>query len=242
MKLIIIENEHEGSLKAAEIIESIVLEKPNAVLGLATGGTPIETYQQLIHNHKELGTSYKNITTFNLDEYVGLEPTHPQSYRYFMNENLFDGLDIDLANTHVPNGIGEAEENAEAYDKLLDEIGPADIQILGIGTNGHIAFNEPGSDFSETTHVVDLTPATIEANARFFESEKQVPKTAITMGIASIMQAKKIILLAFGEGKAKAVKAMIEGEVTEEVPASALQNHEDVVVVLDQAAASLLEQ
>jgi len=242
MKIIVVDNLHEGSVKAAEIIESIVLEKPDALLGLATGSTPIETYQELIHNHKELGTSYKDVKTINLDEYVGLKPTHPQSYRYFMNENLFDNLDIDLANTHVPSGLGDPEENAENYDKLLADLGAADVQILGIGTNGHIAFNEPGSDFSDTTHVVDLTPATIAANARFFDSEDQVPKTAITMGIASILQAKKIILLAFGEGKAKAVAAMVEGDVTEEVPASALQNHADVVVILDKAAAGLLNQ
>jgi len=242
MKIIVTDNEHEGSLKAAEIIESIVLEKPNAILGLATGSTPIETYQELINNHKELGTSYKDVRTFNLDEYVGLEPTHPQSYRYFMNETLFNNLDIDLANTHVPSGIGDAEANAERYDELLAELGSADVQVLGIGTNGHIAFNEPGTDFSDTTHVVDLTPATITANARFFSSDKQVPKTAITMGIASILQAKKIVLLAFGAGKAKAVAAMIHGEVTEEVPASALQTHPDVVVILDKDAASLLEK
>jgi len=242
MKVIVMDNAHEASLKAAEIIESIVLEKPDAILGLATGSTPIETYQELIHNHKELGTSYKDVTTFNLDEYVGLEPNHPQSYRYFMNENLFDNLDIDLNNTYVPSGIGDPEENAEEYDETLVRIGRADVQILGIGTNGHIAFNEPGTDFSDTTHVVDLTPATVEANARFFDSEDQVPKSAITMGIASILQAHKIILLAFGEGKAKAVAAMIEGDVTEEVPASALQNHPDVVVILDQAAAALLRQ
>jgi len=242
MKLIIAKNAHAGSLEAAKIVENIVIEKPNAVLGLATGSTPVEMYQELIRDHKDNGTSYKNVKTYNLDEYVGLEPTHSQSYRYFMNENLFKGLDIDLKNTYVPSGVGNATENAKAYDKVLAELGGADVQILGIGTNGHIAFNEPGTDFSYTTHVVDLVPETIAANARFFNSIDEVPKTAVSMGIASIMQAKKIILLAFGEAKAKAIKAMFEDEVTTAVPATALQNHPDVTVVVDEAAAALLSQ
>lgn len=242
MELIITDSMHEGSLKAAEIVENIVIEKPNAVLGLATGSTPLEMYQQLIHNHKEKGTSYKDVKTFNLDEYVGLEPTHPQSYRYFMNENLFSNLDIDLANTYVPSGIGDANANALAYDKILETLGSADVQILGIGTNGHIAFNEPGTDFAYTTHVVDLVPATIEANSRFFASAADVPRKAISMGIASILKAKKIVLLAFGEAKAEAIRALFEDEVTTDVPATALQEHSDVVVIVDRAAAALLQK
>lgn len=240
MELIIAKNAHEGSLKAAKIVENIVKEKPTAVLGLATGSTPVEMYTELIRDHKENGTSYKDVKTYNLDEYIGLEPTHHQSYRYFMNENLFNGLDIDINNTHVPSGMGNGEANAKAYDQLLDELGGADVQILGIGTNGHIAFNEPGTDFSYTTHVVDLVPETIAANARFFDSIDDVPKTAVSMGIASIMKAKKIILLAFGENKAKAIRAMFEDAVSTDVPATALQNHPNVTVVIDEAAAMLL--
>ena len=242
MELIIVKNAAEGSAKGAEIIEAIVKENPQAILGLATGSTPLGMYKELIRDHQENGTSYKAVRTYNLDEYVGLEPTHDQSYRYFMTENLFKHLDIDLANTHVPSGIGNPEENAKAYDALIESIGRADIQVLGIGTNGHIAFNEPPTRFDYTTHVVDLVPATIEANSRFFDSIDDVPKTAVTMGIASILKAKKILLLAFGEGKAQAIKEMIEGPVTENMPASALQNHDNVVVIVDEAAAAQLSK
>lgn len=242
MELVVCKDALEASAKAAEQIITLVNQKPNAVLGLATGSTPVQMYKLLIANHQNEGTSYQKVTTINLDEYVGLEPTHDQSYRYFMNHQLFEGLDIPLTQTHVPSGMGNPEQNAQAYDQILDTVGRADIQILGIGTNGHIAFNEPGVAFEHTTHVVDLVPATIEANARFFNSIDEVPKKAVSMGIASILKAEKIILLAFGANKAEAIKGMFMDEISTSMPATALQNHPNVVVFVDHEAAALLPQ
>lgn len=242
MELIICKNAAEVGETAGAIVIDQVKENPKAILGLATGSTPIGAYEFMIKDHQENGTSYKDITTVNLDEYIGLEPTHEQSYRHFMNETLFSKLDIDVNNTFVPSGMGNPAENAKAYDAKLEELGAVDIQILGIGTNGHIAFNEPGTDFANTTHEVDLVPETIAANARFFASEDDVPKTALTMGIASILKAKKIILLAFGENKAEAIRGTFEDEISPNLPATALRNHPNVTIIADEAAASLLKK
>ena len=241
MKLIIVKDYEEASQKACEIMLEQVKGNPNSNLGLATGSTPIRLYELMREDHKVNGTSYKNIKTFNLDEYYGLAQSHPQSYHYFMCSNLFNELDIDMNNVHVPKGQGSIEEECAAYNKLLKE-NVVDLQLLGIGSNGHIGFNEPGTSFDSTTHYIKLKQSTIEDNARLFFDGKieDVPTHAVTMGIANIMDAKKVLLIACGEGKAKAVKGMVEDEPTVELPASALQNHPDVVLIVDEAAASLL--
>lgn len=215
---------------------------PNIHLGLATGGTPVPLYEKLIEDHKLNKTSYKNVKTFNLDEYVGIEETHPQSYRTFMNETLFNHIDINLNNTKVPSGMAsDLELEAKKYDKLLDEHG-INIQLLGIGTNAHIGFNEPGSNLNSGTIIAPLTQETRDANVRFFNDMSEVPTVSITMGIGSILKADKIILVATGANKAAAIKNTIEGYITKDVPASALQTHNDVVIYLDKEAASLLSK
>mgnify|MGYP001624362795 FL=1 len=211
-----------------------------AVLGLATGTTPLGLYKKLIADHKKNGTSYKHIRAVNLDEYKGLPPEHNQSYAYFMRKNLFEHLDIDFENTYIENGIAEnEEEECKRYDNLLKSM-RQDIQLLGLGSNGHIAFNEPNTSFDSTTHIVDLTESTIKDNSRLFASIEEVPKQAYTMGLKSIMQAKKILILASGENKAEAVYKTVKGEVTEAVPASILQKHNDCILIVDKAAAKLL--
>lgn len=238
MKIAVCENYDELSNKAFEVIKEQVVEKPDSVLGLATGSSPVGMYKAMIKDHKENGTSYKDVVTYNLDEYVGIDRNDPQSYYTFMNENLFSGIDIDPKNTHVP--YGNTKEDCEKYE---DSVNGVDIQVLGIGQNGHIGFNEPGTPFDEPTHIVDLTENTREANARFFDNDiDKVPAQAITQGIGTIMKAKKILLVANGANKADAVKAMIEGPVSVECPASVLQNHPDVVVVIDKEAASKLSK
>ena len=238
MKVIVCKDYEEVSLKAFEVMKELVVSKPNCVLGLATGSSPVGLYQNMIKDHKENGTSYKDVRSYNLDEYVGIDRNDSQSYYTFMRENLFHGIDIDLENTHVPYGNTEAD--CQAYEAELEKVS-VDLQLLGIGQNGHIGFNEPGTPFDMLTHIVDLTENTREANARFFDDDiNKVPTQAITMGIGTIMKAKKVLLVANGENKADAVKAMIEGEVDTACAASALQNHDDVVVVIDEAAASKL--
>ena len=240
MKLIIVENYEEASVEASKVMLEVVKNNPTANLGLATGSTPIRMYELMIEDHKENGTSYKDIKSFNLDEYFGLEASHPQSYHYFMNKHLFSGIDIKSENVHVPNGAGEIQESCDDYNKLLAE-NPIDIQLLGIGGNGHIGFNEPGTPFTEETHIVTLTEKTRQDNARFFDNDiQQVPTHAITMGIATIMKAKKVLLVAAGANKADAVKAMVDGKPDENWPASVLQKHDDVIVIVDEAAASKL--
>lgn len=241
MEIIICENYEEASAKAANVMLEIVKNKPAANLGLATGSTPIKMYELMVEDHEKNGTSYKDVKSYNLDEYYGLENTHPQSYYYFMQKHLFSKIDIKPENVHVPSGAGDIQISCDEYNKMLDE-NSIDIQLLGIGSNGHIGFNEPGTSFDAVTHVVDLKQSTIEDNARLFFDGKidDVPKQAISMGISNIMNAKRVLLLAFGKGKAEAVKGMIEGPVTEELPASVLQNHKDVTVILDKEAASLL--
>ena len=241
MKLIICENYEEASAEAAKVMLEIIKNKPNSNLGLATGSTPVKMYELMVEDHEKNGTSYKDIKSYNLDEYYGLEHTHPQSYYYFMQKHLFSKVDIKPENVHVPKGSGDIQASCDEYNKLLAE-NVIDIQLLGIGSNGHIGFNEPGTSFDAVTHVVDLKQSTIEDNARLFFDGKieDVPKQAISMGISNIMKAKSVLLLACGKGKADAVKKMIEGPVTEELPASILQQHQDVTVILDKEAASLL--
>ena len=240
MKVIVAENYEEMSRKAFEVMAEVVKNNPRAVLGLATGSTPIGLYKNMIEDHEKNGTSYREIKTVNLDEYAGLDYSSDQSYVYFMRHNLFDHIDIDLKNTNIENGKA-ADRAAECarYNALLDEL-PRDIQVLGIGSNGHIAFNEPGTPFGSVTHIVDLTESTIKDNSRMFASIDEVPRQAFTMGLKNIMQSKKILILANGANKAKAVYGLVKGEVTENVPASILQPHPDCTLVCDKAAASLL--
>ena len=240
MKVIITENYQEMSEKAGEIIVEIVKNNPKAVLGLATGSSPIGTYQYMIKDHKENGTSYKGVSTVNLDEYVGLTPDHNQSYAYFMRDNLFNHVDIDLANTNLPQGSAkDLGAECNRYNTLLATM-QQDVQVLGIGSNGHIGFNEPNTPFDSVTHVVDLTESTIKDNSRLFESIDEVPRQALSMGIKNIMNAKSIIMVASGKNKAVAVKGMVNGAITPELPASVLQLHPNVVLVCDKDAASLL--
>ena len=240
MNVIIAKSYDEMSKKAFEIMKATIKEKKNATLGLATGSTPIGLYEEMIADHKACGTSYAEVSTFNLDEYVGLDYSSDQSYVYFMREHLFDHIDIKLENTNIENGKA-ADPAAECarYNALLAE-NTVDLQILGIGSNGHIAFNEPGTPFDSVTHVVDLTETTIKDNSRLFNSIDEVPKQAFTMGLSNIMMAKKIVVLANGANKAKAVYGMVHGEITEDIPASILQNHSDCTLICDEAAASLL--
>ena len=241
MKVIIVKDYEEMSLKAFEVMSEVVKNKPDAVLGLATGSTPIGLYKNMIKDHKENGTSYKHIKTANLDEYAGLDYSSDQSYVYFMRDNLFNHIDIDLNNTNIENGKAkDADAECARYNALLDNM-QQDIQLLGLGSNGHIAFNEPGTPFGSVTHVVDLQESTIKDNARLFNDISEVPRQAFTMGLKNIMNAKKILILASGANKAKAVYGMIHGEVTESLPASVLQLHPDCTLIIDESAASLLK-
>lgn len=238
MEVIVLKDYEEVSQKAFEVMKEIVANKPTAVLGLATGSTPIGLYERMIKDHEENGTSYKDCQSFNLDEYVGLPRDHKESYYTFMHKNLFHGIDIKEENVHLP--YGDTKEDCAAYEKAMEHV-HVDVQVLGIGANGHIGFNEPGTPFDEETHIVTLTEKTREDNARFFDGDiNQVPTHAITMGVATIMKAGKILLIATGANKADAVAAMINGEANPECPASVLQNHKDVVVILDEAAAAKL--
>lgn len=240
MKIIITKDYEELSLKAFEAMKGVVKNNPYAVLGLATGTTPLGLYRNMIDEHKAHGTSYAHVRTVNLDEYYGLPKTHPQSYAYFMRENLFRHLDIEESNTYIENGTAQNEaEECERYNKLLLEM-PRDIQLLGLGSNGHIAFNEPNTPFGSETHVVDLTENTIKDNARLFDDISEVPRKAFTMGIKQIMQAKQILILASGKNKAEAVYKTVNGTVTEEVPASVLQLHPNCILIADGEAASRL--
>ena len=218
--------------EAAGIIASVIRAKPDCVLGLATGSSPIGTYDELARMHREEGLSFARCTSVNLDEYKGLSGTHPQSYRFFMEEHLFSRVDIDRARTFVPCGTADdpAAECA-AYDARLEALGGTDVQLLGIGPDGHIGFNEPGDAFVKETHVVDLDPTTIEANARFFASAAEVPRQALTMGMGGIMGARKIVLVASGAAKKTVLDAAVSGPITPRLPASILQLHRDVVVL-----------
>lgn len=236
MKVIVAKDYDELSKEAFKVMKDVLDAKEDAVLGLATGSSPEGLYAEMVEDHKNNGTSYKDVQTYNLDEYVGIDRNDPQSYYTFMNEHLFKDIDIDPENTHVP--FGDTAEDAKAYD---DQVKGVDIQLLGIGRNGHIGFNEPGTPFDSRTHIVDLTQSTLEANKRFFDNDiNKVPKQAISQGIGTILDAEKILLLASGEDKADAIKALVEGEPTVECPATALADHDDVIVIVDKAAASKL--
>ncbi len=229
-----------ATVYVAAQIESLMTREAEPVLGLATGSTPINLYRQLVEFHHQ-GLSFSHVTTINLDEYVGLAADHPQSYRRFMDDHLFSQIDIPLANTFVPNGMApNLDRECDRYDAIVNAH-TIDLQILGIGRNGHIGFNEPDISLKTRTHVIDLTEDTIQANARFFSTEAEVPTRAITMGIQSILQAQSIFLMAFGRDKAWAVKRALSGEVSTEVPASFLQMHPNVTFVLDAEAAVALD-
>ena len=226
----------------ANLIASLLQSNPKAVLGLATGSSPVGVYSKLVEMHQKGFVSFSKATSFNLDEYIGLPVDHPQSYRSFMNEQLFNHIDIDPGQTHIPNGnAADMEAECLAYDKMLEENGPVDLQILGIGSNGHIGFNEPDDNLSSKTHVVDLLEDTREANARFFDSLDDVPRQAITMGIGGILKARQILLLVRGAGKAEAIRNAVEGPITTQCPASLLQSHPNVIVLVDEGAGKWLK-
>lgn len=226
---------------AASLFAATVIRKPDCVLGFATGSTPVPTYQALSELYRDGAVDFSGVTTYNLDEYVGLGHEHEQSYYYFMTDNLFRHINVPKENIHVLSGTAkDPAAECAAYDAAIDAAGGIDLQILGIGNNGHIAFNEPASTFAPTTHVVNLTESTIQANTRFFNNSDEVPRQALTMGIGSIMKARAIVIIATGAAKAEAVKAMLTGPVDPTCPASVLQLHPDVTVMLDEAAASLL--
>lgn len=243
MKIYAAKDYTDLSRKAANIISAQVIMKPNAVLGLATGSTPVGAYRQLIEWYKKGDINFSQVSSVNLDEYKGLSGEHEQSYRYFMNHNFFDHIDIKKENTYVPNGLAEnAEKECRRYNNVIRFLGGIDLQLLGIGENGHIGFNEPGAAFEKETHLVTLTEHTREANARFFTSLSEVPTHAFTMGIKSIMSAKKVLLLATGEKKAQVLYDSFFGPVIPGVPASILQLHNDCIVIADEAALSLIRE
>lgn len=240
MKVIIADDYEKMSARAFEIMKETVVRNPNSVLGLATGTTPLGLYRLMVDDHKKNGTDYGSVRTVNLDEYMGLGFSDSQSYARFMRENLFDGLNIPRENTYIENGKAEdASAECLRYNGILDGL-DIDIQLLGLGSNGHIAFNEPGTQFGMQTHVVKLADSTVKDNARLFDCAESVPTHAFTMGIKNIMHAKKVLVLASGENKAKAVYGAVRGEVTEELPASVLQLHPDCTLIADRKAAALL--
>ncbi|MEF2290527.1 MULTISPECIES: glucosamine-6-phosphate deaminase [Virgibacillus] len=241
MELMKVRNYEELSERAGEmVIEKVnALEKP--VLGLATGSTPEGLYEYLINQYKAEKVSFEHVVTFNLDEYVGLEKEDINSYNYYMNEKLFNHLGIPAHQTYLPNGNAlDLNQEAINYEKRIKQAGNIDLQILGLGLNGHIGFNEPGTPFTSRTHIVQLDESTRQANARFFISLDEVPTQAITMGIETIMESEQIVLLVSGEGKAEALKRVVNGKVSEEFPASILQNHNNVIIIADEAACKLL--
>jgi glucosamine-6-phosphate deaminase len=241
MRVVILPDADAVAKNGADIFIQQIQQKPNSVLGLATGSTPLALYQQLIAACQQKKISFKNVSSFNLDEYLGIAPTHPQSYRSFMNQHFFDHIDINKTSTHIPQGDADDPFLAcEDYENKIKEKGGIDIQLLGIGRNGHIGFNEPSSSLMSRTRIKTLTRATIEDNARFFAPDEYQPHLAITMGIGTILDAKKIILLATGKSKASAIKACVEGPLSAACPASALQLHPQAVLILDEDAASEL--
>ncbi|WEK83079.1 MAG: glucosamine-6-phosphate deaminase [Mycoplasma sp.] len=241
IKIIKVKDYQEISTTGADIIRQAINKKHNLVMCFATGSSPVGMYKELIKLNKAKKVDFSQVTSFNLDEYVGLDKNNKCSYHYFMYDVLFNHINIKKENINLPNGIGDIKKNAKDYEALIAKKGGIDLMILGLGTNGHIAFNEPGSKIDEATREVKLTQSTIDSNKIYFDDEKDVPKTAISMGVGSIMKAKKIILLANGEHKADAIKAMIEGPVTSDCPASFLQKHKDVTVIIDIPAASKLK-
>ena len=236
MKYLVFDSKQEASKEAYKILRSLIDE--NSILGLATGGSPTGLYAEMIADHKAGKFSYKNVKSYNLDEYVGISYDHPESYHKFMETNLFDHIDIEKENTHVPDASAEDLESAlKSYQEALNNAN-IDVQLLGVGSNGHIGFNEPGTPFDTGVHIVDLKQETIEANSRFFNNDiNLVPKQAVTMGIKDIMKAKHIILLAFGKAKQQAIKSLVAGEeITEDIPCTVLKNHPSVYVIVDKEA------
>ena len=243
MQVIIKDTYEEISREAAEIIRDAIHLKPNLVLGLATGSTPIGTYKELIRMYEAGALDFSKVITFNLDEYVGLPTTHDQSYYYFMHENLFNHININPTNVHVPSGVvKDFSRYCQWYEEEIKRAGGVDVQVLGIGSDGHIGFNEPGSSLASRTRIVTLTEETIRDNSRFFEKESDVPRFAITMGVGTIMEARHCLLLANGAKKAEPVAALVEGPITSQVTASALQMHPRATVIVDSAAASKLKR
>ena len=226
---------------AAMVFAAQIAKKPDTVLGLATGSTPVGTYKELIRLNQEGLVDFSEVRTYNLDEYIGLDGTHDQSYRYYMNDNLFNHVNIKMENTHVPCGTGEDPwADARAYDAAVEEAGGIDLQLLGIGHNGHIGFNEPNDKFIFGTNIVELTRSTIDANKIYFASEDEMPKKAISFGVGGIMKAKAVILLALGKGKAQAIRDTVYGEIDPKCPASILKAHPNCIIMVDEAAGSLL--
>lgn len=243
MKIIVVDNFSEVGIVSAKEVEKLIKSKPDCILGFATGSTPVSMYENLVSMYNRGEIDFSKVTTFNLDEYKGLKGDHHQSYRYFMDTNLFNHINIDKNNTHVPNGTADdITKECEKYDIDIDEKGGIDLQVLGIGINGHIGFNEPSDFLNIGTHLTKLKEETIKTNSRFFDSVEQVPTEAITMGLGSIMKAKKILLLASGKNKAEIIAKLAEGQISTEIPASLLQVHSDVVIIVDKDAASLLKE
>ena len=241
MKIRVFETMHAAAVAGADIVAEEIRSRGSAVLGLPTGSTPVPLYGELIRRHRDGALDFSGVRSYNLDEYVGLDAAHPQSFRYFMDQNLFNHINIAAENAHVPSGISaDPEAEMRRYDEMIVEAGGIDLQLLGIGNNGHVGFNEPDSVFHRRARVVDLTDSTIDANKRFFARREDVPRQAVTLGVGAIMGAKKVVLLAFGASKADAVRAMVEGEVDPRCPASILQLHGDVTLLLDREAASKL--
>ena len=241
MRIIKVKDYEQMSRKTANIISAQVILKPDCVLGLATGSTPVGTYKQLIEWYQKKDIDFCEVTTFNLDEYVGLSFDSSQSYHYYMNKTFFSQINVDMKNTHIPDGMNaNAAEECRRYDEKIRSCGGIDLQLLGIGLDGHIGFNEPGTSFELGTHCATLTESTIRANERFFEKAEDVPKFAYTMGMKSIMQAKKILLIANGENKAEILKEAFLGQITPQVPASILQLHNDVTLIVDEASGKFL--
>jgi glucosamine-6-phosphate deaminase len=227
---------------AAEVVTEQIRKKPDSVIGFATGGTPKGLYRRLIEAHEERGLDFSKLTTFNLDEYVGLPPEHEQSYAHYMWANLFDHVNVKASRVHIPHGMADdVDEHCQWYEQRIEEAGGIDLQILGIGANGHVAFNEPGSSLGSRTRIKTLTAKTVEDNARYFDDLEMVPKYAITMGVGTVMEAEKILLLASGERKAEAMKKTLEGHITAMVPASMVQMHRSAHVIIDSDASSALE-
>ncbi len=242
MDLKVVEHYDEMSEVAANLVAGTIKDKKDAVLGLATGSTPEGMYARMVEMHRRKLIDFSTVTTFNLDEYIGLEPDHPQSYHYYMNRNLFDHVNIDPENISIPYSGSDKglEETCRKFDERIEQAGGIDLQVLGIGVNGHIGFNEPARHLKAGTHLVELAEETIEANSRFFQSKDEVPRKAITMGMGSIMKAGKVLLMASGINKAEAVRDSLSGLVSTKTPASLLQLHRDIVIVIDREAASLL--
>lgn len=242
LKIVKARDYQDMSRKAANIISAQIILKNNCVLGLATGSTPIGTYDTLTHWYQKGDLDFSLVQTVNLDEYAGLDGNHDQSYRYFMNKNLFDRVNIDKKNTHLPNGNAlDAQAECQRYHAVIESMDGIDLQLLGIGNNGHIGFNEPSDVFETNVHKVELTESTIQANSRLFDSVDEVPLYAYTMGIGEIMSANRILILASGKAKAPIIKELIEGKVTPRVPASILKLHQDVTLIADEEALSLVK-